>query len=105
MKLMERCIKECLRLYPSVPGIQRMAEESFTTPTGYYIPKETNIIIHIFSLHRSDKIWENPEKFDPDRFLPENTAKRHPFSFIPFSAGPRNCIGKKRNSLNIYDGF
>ncbi|RZC39472.1 p450 domain containing protein, partial [Asbolus verrucosus] len=97
----ERCIKECLRLYPSVAFIARDAMEDIHTTSGYVIPKGAMIHIHIFDLHRNPTLYPDPEKFDPDRFLPENIQKRHPFAYIPFSAGPRNCIGQKFAMLEL----
>uniref|UniRef100_UPI003B5C7B35 uncharacterized LOC119834290 n=1 Tax=Zerene cesonia TaxID=33412 RepID=UPI003B5C7B35 len=94
MKYLECCIKESLRLYPSVPFIARYLKEDVVL-SGYTVPKGVGCHIHIYDLHHNEDIYPEPEKFIPERFLPENVLKRHRYAFIPFSAGPRNCIGQK----------
>lgn len=94
MKLLERCLKETLRLYPSVSFFGRTLSEDITLG-GYHIPARTIVGIQAYHVHRDERFYPDPEKYDPDRFLQENTEKRHPYAYIPFSAGPRNCIGQK----------
>ncbi|CAI6353544.1 unnamed protein product [Macrosiphum euphorbiae] len=89
-----RTIKEVLRLYPSVPFIGRQIYKPLTIGDHTILPG-TSIFINVFALHRNEKHFENPEKFDPDRFLEEKKEERHLFAFVPFSAGSRNCIGQK----------
>ncbi|KAG6445661.1 hypothetical protein O3G_MSEX004038 [Manduca sexta] len=100
MKYLECCIKESLRLYPAVPFISRVVYENVEL-SGYMVPKSTEINIHIFDIHRLEDIYPEPEKFIPERFLPENSSKRHPYAYIPFSAGARNCIGQKFAMLEL----
>ena len=91
---LEQAIKETLRKYP--PGAMLIRElVDDLEIDGHVIPKSTQVIVYILIIHHNPAIWENPESFDPDRFSKENCDKRHPYAFIPFSAGPRNCIGQR----------
>ncbi|GIX82254.1 cytochrome P450 4V2 [Caerostris extrusa] len=89
---------EALRLYPPAPFLARQIVED-TTICGYQVPKGASCVISTYNLHRDEEYFPNPEIFDPDRFLPENSADRHPYAYIPFSAGPRNCIGQKISTM------
>lgn len=61
---------------------------------GRILPKGTQIVVSFKDLHRDKMLWKEPLKFIPERFSPEEVEKRHPCCFLPFSYGPRNCIGK-----------
>ena len=83
-------VKESMRLFPSVYGIARMIKKDVGV-----IPKDSTAVISIITQHRNKHVWANPDKFDPERFSKENRQNIPPLAYIPFSAGPRNCIGQQ----------
>uniref|UniRef100_A0A182S4W2 Uncharacterized protein n=1 Tax=Anopheles funestus TaxID=62324 RepID=A0A182S4W2_ANOFN len=92
---LERCIKEGLRLCPSVPLVARVCSDDIEID-GNIIPRGTPILFSIAALHRRKDLWgPDAERFDPDRFLPERSKGRHPYAFKPFSIGSRDCMGKQ----------
>ncbi|BFZ18234.1 hypothetical protein BsWGS_21273 [Bradybaena similaris] len=86
-------IKESLRLHSPVPFIQRELTVD-TDIDGYIAPAGTLVSVILYNAHHNPLIWGDTLKFDPDRFLPENVEARSSYAFVPFSAGPRNCIGQ-----------
>ncbi|XP_061378697.1 cytochrome P450 4g15 [Danaus plexippus] len=102
MKYLERCLMETLRMFPPVPIIARHLNQDITLPSsGKKVPAGTTVVIGTYKLHRSESIYPNPDKFDPDNFLPERSANRHYYAFVPFSAGPRSCVGRKYAMLKL----
>lgn len=92
LQYLKRVINESLRIYSPIHSLSRLALED-NTIGSYTIPKGATVTVSLFATHRLPKHWDNPEAFDPERFTKENSARRHPFAFIPFAAGHRNCIG------------
>ena len=94
----EAVVKESMRLFP--PGaINTRTTESPTQIGSYSVPAGVQLVFCIAAIHRNPRHWPDPQKFDPERFL--HHQKRHPFAFLPFSAGPRNCIGQKFALLEL----
>eukprot|EP00058_Branchiostoma_floridae_P025593 XP_002611083.1 hypothetical protein BRAFLDRAFT_205999 [Branchiostoma floridae] len=88
------CIKESLRIHTAVPSIARKLTKSITFPDGKSLPPGSLVGISVWNIHHNPHVWRDPKVYDPSRFLPENCKGRHSHAFIPFSAGPRNCIGQ-----------
>lgn len=94
--------KEIYRLMPTIPMILRETMEDFEIEPGLVIPKDTNLIINFYALHRRKDVWgEDADQFKPERFLPEHSEKRHPFAFLPFSTGQRICIAYKYSNISL----
>lgn len=95
LHLLERCINETLRLFPVVTIMARKVEQEISI-NGYTVDAGMGVAIGIHQLHRKEKYWgKDAHLFNPDHFLPERVEGRSPYQFIPFSGGPRNCIGSK----------
>jgi len=102
MKYLERCIMETLRMYPPVPIISRQIKETVKLASrDILLPVDATIIIATFKIHRNEEVFPNPDVFNPDNFLPERSASRHYYAYVPFSAGPRSCVGRKYAMLKL----
>ncbi|XP_011558236.2 cytochrome P450 4d2 [Plutella xylostella] len=91
MKYMERVVKESLRLYPSVVAMGRKITEPTVLKDGTELPVGVSVLLVPYFTHRNPEVFKDPLKFDPDRFLEQVSL----YSYYPFSAGSRNCIGQK----------
>ncbi|CAL1286913.1 unnamed protein product [Larinioides sclopetarius] len=96
MKYLDNIISETLRLYPPAPRLERIADvEAKLGDTGITIPKGMLVTIPSYALHKDPQYFPDPDKFDPDRFNLEERTKRNPYAYLPFGAGPRNCVGMR----------
>ncbi len=85
-------LKEAMRLYPAAWVIGRQALEDVEIQ-GEVIPKGAILNIYTYFIQRNEKYWDNPTRFDPERFSPENEGRINKWAYIPFSTGPRVCVG------------
>ncbi|WOL10144.1 carotene epsilon-monooxygenase, chloroplastic isoform X2 [Canna indica] len=96
LKYLMRCIHESLRLYPHPPVLIRRAQSDDVLPGDYKVNAGQDIMISVYNIHRSSQVWERAEEFIPERFNLEGPVPNEintDFRFIPFSGGPRKCVG------------
>lgn len=85
-------------MWPSLGVLQRRCERPYRLPdTDITIDKNIDIVVPVYSLQNDEQYFPEPDKFIPERFLPEN-KQHHKFSYLPFGDGPRACIGEFKGS-------
>ena len=92
LRYTEMVVKESMRLYPPVWGMERRAVDDDVIG-GFHVPAKSLMIFSSYVTHRLPQYWPNPEGFDPERFTPEAERSRPRYAYFPFSGGPRMCIG------------
>lgn len=92
LPLTTRVLYESMRLCPPAAAVGRRVEKDLVVD-GYLVPVGAELIVSMYALHRDPAAWDDPEAFDPDRFLPERSEHRDRWQFLPFGGGPRKCIG------------
>ncbi|KAH0631994.1 hypothetical protein JD844_019970, partial [Phrynosoma platyrhinos] len=100
MEYLDMVVSETLRLYPIGGRIERVSKNTVEI-NGVTIPKGTVTMIPAFVLHRDPEHWPEPEEFRPERFSKENRKTLDPYIYLPFGAGPRNCIGMRFALLSL----
>ena len=93
-------IQEGLRLYPPFWMVDRMALADDSVG-DLAIPRGATVVVFIYGAHHAPRYWESPESFDPERFTKANEKLHTPFTYLPFGAGPRGCIGGNYAMLQI----
>lgn len=97
LPLLDHTIKESMRLFPPVIYTLRISTEPFE-PGGYALPKDMMVILSHYITHRLPEIYAEPDSFKPERW---ETLDTSPYEYLPFSAGPRMCIGAAFASLEM----
>jgi cytochrome P450 len=100
LPLVRAAFEEAMRLYPPAPGVVREAIEDDVV-LGYRIPRRVVLILSSYVTHRRPDLWDEPERFKPERFLAPQSAPRPKFAYFPFGGGPRVCIG---NTFALAEG-
>ncbi|XP_063988701.1 probable cytochrome P450 6a13 [Diachasmimorpha longicaudata] len=96
MKYLDKVLLETLRKYPLAPILSRRCEYPYEIPeTDVVLPAGMRVVTPVYGIHHDPQYYPSPDTFDPERFSEENKATRHPYTFLPFGEGPRNCIGMK----------
>ncbi|XP_056610060.1 sterol 26-hydroxylase, mitochondrial-like [Triplophysa dalaica] len=102
MPYLKAVIREALRMYPVVPINARIMTEKDVVIGGHFFPKETTFTIMHYAISNDEKVFTEPRKFKPERWLRDGRARPNPFGSIPFGFGVRGCVGRRIAELELY---
>lgn len=106
MTYVDQIVRETLRKYPIGPTLHRKVTMEYKVPdTDLVLEKDTSLVIPVLGIHHDPEIYPEPEIFDPERFTKENISKRHPYAWLPFGEGQRNCIGMRFGMMQVRMGL
>jgi cytochrome P450 len=100
LRYVEMVLAESMRLYPPAWAMGRYARSDFQLGE-FFLPAKTTVLMSQFVTHRDPRFFPDPLRFDPERFTPEAKARRMKFTYFPFGAGFRQCIGE---SFSLMEG-
>ncbi|KAI7693639.1 hypothetical protein SSS_06904 [Sarcoptes scabiei] len=93
---LDAVLSETLRKYPPLVFLNRTASEDYHIQEyDITVKKDRGVIIPVYAIHHDPEYYPDPERYDPERFMPENRHKLVPYTYLPFGGGPRNCIGMR----------
>ncbi|XP_025417942.1 probable cytochrome P450 6a13 [Sipha flava] len=102
LQYLEMVLAETMRKYPPVSTLFREATKDYQVPDDtLVIEKGTKVLIPVHALHHDPEFYPDPQAFDPERFTPEEKAKRPSGTYLPFGDGPRICIGKRFSEMEM----
>ncbi|XP_049964323.1 probable cytochrome P450 6a13 [Schistocerca serialis cubense] len=106
MPYLDKVISETLRKYPPITILPRKTTRSYQIPgSKAVVDKDIAVAVPIYALHHDPRYFPDPERFDPERFSEEEKTKRHPYVYLPFGEGPRNCVGMRLGLLQAKIGL
>ncbi|KAF8773088.1 Cytochrome P450 3A11 like protein [Argiope bruennichi] len=102
MKILDAVVSETLRMHPPLASTERAAVEDYELGnTGILVEKGMHVLIPLYGMHYDPEFFEDPETFNPERFMDSSEPKHPQYAYLPFGIGPRNCLGMRFALLEI----
>ncbi|XP_062552478.1 probable cytochrome P450 6a14 [Armigeres subalbatus] len=106
MPYIDQCINESLRKYPPVSNLTRTVSKDYKLPNSKVVLQQgSTIIVPVYAIQHDPEYYPDPERYDPDRFAPDQVGNRNPYTFLPFGEGPRICIGLRFGMMQARVGL